>query len=93
MGRGSGPKRVKIINSSGLTDMTAYLSVPADSQPNVPGWVGNIENTHHEALGELKNALQKLGIKILVKTRIDASVPASMKVDESRKVTVNKIPW
>jgi hypothetical protein len=80
---------VKIINDGGLEDMTAYLSVPADSQPHVPDWASEYEPVHQEALAELEKALKKIGVNIKIKTRADASVGATMKVDEHLHVSVN----
>jgi len=70
--------------------MTAYLSVPADSQLNVSNWIGGIEVVRKEALDELKKAQERVDINnIKVKTRADASVWASIKVDGSLRVFVN----
>ncbi len=83
---------VEKINKAQLTDLKAYLSVPADDQPNKADW-SDYKPTHLEVLAALKKVLRDNNIHFEVETRPDVTQSATMTIDGSLHITVNGHPF
>jgi hypothetical protein len=75
---------IEEINKSGITELRAYLSVPADNQPNYSGWTSGAETMQQlnkDLIAGMQTALQSLGItEIRINRRSDVSFASTMTV-------------